>query len=343
MKTSTSSPSSNVYIFHGEDDFSIKRKIDFWREEFAKKYSSSGIVFFDGEKLDEMELMKKLEESLAPSLFSSKKFIIAKNVLPSKASQESLAEALSNIIGKIPNDYFLVFWQTEKLDQRLKVIKRILSLNIKVTEFKLPIGKEFTSWLFTEAKKLGVEFEPSALEKLAQYLGRDLVEERKSPQYDLWQAQSELEKLASFSKQIKSEHIEGLIKPKLPDNVFALSDSIINKQERQAFTILEQLLTQSGSDEKSSVIKIVGLLAEQLKALVSVSLLSKQKKSQEEMAEILGWTSGRVYINLKLAKNLDMSKAKELLALLLKIDKSLKSSDADPKLLINMFIHQASA
>lgn len=342
MKTSTSSPSSNnIHVFHGEDDFSIKRKIDLWKEEFAKKYSSSGIVFFDGEKLDQNELIKKLEEAMTPSLFSNIKFIIAKNVLPTKATQESLAESLTIIIEKIPKDYYLVFWQTAKLDQRLKVVKKILTLPIKVTELKLPVGNELTQWLMTEAKRLGASFEPSAVEKLAKFLGRDLVEDKKSPPYDLWQAQNELEKLVSFSKQINADQVEQLIKPRLPDNVFALSDSIVNKQEQQAFTILEELLT-AGSDEKSSIIKIVGLLAEQLKALISVSLLSARRKGQDEMAEILGWTPGRVYINVKLAKNLDMAKARKLLALLLKIDQSLKSSDTDPKLLINMFIHQAT-
>lgn len=332
---------ANVYLFHGEDDFSIKRKIDFWKEEFTRKHSGAGIVFFDGEQLAEAELISQLQEAMSPSLFSSKKLIIVKNALPTKAAQESLAAALSAIVDKIPADFFLVFWQTIKLDMRLKVVKKFMNLPIQVTEFKLPVGSGLTAWLAGEARGLGVVLEPAALEKLALYLGRDLVEEKKSAPYDLWQAENELKKLASFNNHITGADVERLIPPRLPENVFALSDSIANKQERQAFIILEQLLASAGSDEKSSIIKIIGLLAEQLRSLVSVGILSDRKKSKDELAQILGWTPGRVFINLKLAKNLDMAKARKLLLLLLQIDKSIKSSDADPKLLINMFIHQA--
>src|SRR6185436_9493787 len=77
---------SNIYIFYGEDDFSLRQKVNIWKAEFAKKYSGTSIVSLSGENLSEVELAKKFEEVLTPSLFSSKKLIIATNVLPAKAS-----------------------------------------------------------------------------------------------------------------------------------------------------------------------------------------------------------------------------------------------------------------
>ena len=74
--TDKNEPKSNVYLFYGEDDFSLRRKIDFWKTEFAKKYGSSSISLVDGENLSESELISQLQTNLAPSLFSSKKLII---------------------------------------------------------------------------------------------------------------------------------------------------------------------------------------------------------------------------------------------------------------------------
>ena len=124
--------------------------------------------------------------------------------------------------------------------------------------------------------------------------------------------------------------------------MFALSDSIFAKQEKQAAQSLESLLAASSSDEKFEIIKIVGLLTEQLKSLLQVYGLLAQKKNQAEIAEILGWSSGRVFVNLKLVKNFDPIKAKTLLRSLLSIDRKLKTSEQNPKLLLNLFIHQAT-
>ena len=71
-------PKKNIYLFFGEDDFSLRRKVDIWKNEFAKKYSGSSVVVLDGNKADSSELAKKIEEALAPSLFSEKKLIICK-------------------------------------------------------------------------------------------------------------------------------------------------------------------------------------------------------------------------------------------------------------------------
>ena len=40
-------PSANLFLFYGEDDFSLKRKLDHWKVEFAKKYSPQAVIFLD--------------------------------------------------------------------------------------------------------------------------------------------------------------------------------------------------------------------------------------------------------------------------------------------------------
>src|SRR5262245_41480147 len=107
---------SNIYLFYGEDDFSLRRKIDKWKEEFAKKYSALAISFFDGAELSEFALIQRLQEQLAPSLFSTKRLIIIRDGLPKKADQESLIEFLLELPGKAPKDFFVVFWQTARPD-----------------------------------------------------------------------------------------------------------------------------------------------------------------------------------------------------------------------------------
>lgn len=294
----------------------------------------------------EPEMISQLEQALSPSLFASRKLIIARDFLPAKAAEEKLGEFLLAKINSMPADYFLVLWQTGKPDRRLGVVKKILSGDVAVTEFSLPAGRTLNAWLKAYAKTLALEIDDAAAEELAVYLGRDLYEEKKvggrvvdrKEAYDLWQANSELRKLASYSSTIDISAVRALVQPKIPDNVFVLTDELAKKNTQASLRVLEQLLGQPGADEKTATIKIVGLLAEQFRAMLTVKLLQAEGKNQQEIADLLGWSSGRVFITAKNAASQSTDKLKEVISRLLEIDHKLKSSDESAKLLINRFI-----
>lgn len=342
-------PKSQIYLFYGEDDFSLRRKLDKWKEEFAQKYSPLAISFFDGTELPEAELIKRLQDQLAPSLFSSKKLIIIRDGLPKKTDQENLINFLLDLPLMVPKDFFVVFWQTNKPDGRLKFTKQFVS-KVKVNEFNLPAGKQLDAWLIAMAKILGTQLSPMAADTLARFLGRDLAEEKRvggrvmerKEAYDLWQAYSELSKLASNSDQITPAAVESLVYPKLPESVFAITDKIAARDRPGAFEALENFITASKLDEKSALIKIVALLAEQTRALLTVKLLVEDGWSNERIADRLGWTAGRVFVTMKNSRSIAAEKLKTLLAELLAIDAKLKSSGADPKLLLDLFLVAAT-
>ncbi len=87
--------------------------------------------------------------------------------------------------------------------------------------------------------------------------------------YNLWQAVNELLKLASFNKQISKQDVMALVRPRLSENVFELSDEVLRKNEAAAQKGLEHLLAGEQTDEKSAVIKIIGLLANTREILMS--------------------------------------------------------------------------
>lgn len=340
---------SNIYLFYGEDDFSLRRKIDKWKEEFAKKFSAQAIMFLDGADLAETDLIKKMQEHLAPSLFSVKKLIIIRDALPKKSDQEKLTRFLLDLSATTSAGDFVVFWQTMKPDGRLKFTKEFKAL-VKVTEFNLPAGRELDGWLVAMAKTMNTQISPAAADLLAQFMGRDLAEETKrggkviesKEAYDLWQVYSELAKLASSTDQITPELVKALVKPKLPDSVFLLTNNIAANNRRGAFEALENFMANSNSDEKNAFIKIIGLLAEQVRGLLSLSLLQAEGVGNETIAEKLGWTSGRVFMVGKNARNFSIPKLTQLLRDLGVIDAKLKSSDKDPNLLVDLFLTRAT-
>lgn len=341
--------SKNIFLFYGEDDFSLRRKIDRWKEEFAKKYSSQAITVIEAGELSEVAIIEQLKTHLSPSLFASKKLVIVKDGTPRKAEQAQLAEFLLNTIENIPKDFFVIFWQSQKPDGRLAFTKKFTS-KVTVSEFKLPAGGALNQWIKAMAKVLDASISDQATEKLAIFLGRDLYEEKKVggrvvsriEAYDLWQVYSELSKLASSSAQIDVEQVQALVKPKIADSVFKLTDEVIAKNQKGAFGAFENFLAGQTVEEKTSIIKIIGLLSEQVRSMLVVSQLLSEGMTADQITEKLNWSPGRVFITSKNLKNVPSTKLKQLLAQLLKIDYRVKTSDSNNKLDIDLFLVQAT-
>ncbi len=343
-------PFSNIFLFYGEDSFSLQRKIDHWKKEFAKKYSQTSIVQIDASQISETEIIKSLQTHFSPSLFASKKLIIIRDGLPSKASQTQLPEFVLNVLDSIPKDFFVIFWQSQKLDGRMSFSKKFVG-KITVNEFALPHGLMLNQWIKAMAKTLNATITDQAADKLALFLGRDLYEEKKAggrvierkEAYDLWQVYSELLKLSAYKNEIGVTEVESLVKAKVPDSVFNLTDQVVAKNQSGSFLALENFLSTQTAEEKTSLIKIIALLSEQLRSLLMVSILSSEGLSNDDIAEKLGWTSGRVFITARNLRNTSVSNIKSLLANLLLLDYKLKTSNANIKLDLDLFLTQATS
>jgi len=343
------SPYSNIFLFSGEDDFSLRRKIDFWKTEFAKKYSSQAVTIIEAGELSETQIIQSLQTHLSPSLFASKKLIIIRDGLPSKATQTALAEFLLGVLDAVPKDFFVIFWQSQKLDGRLGFSKKFTA-KVTVNEFVLPHGLVLNQWISAMVKTMGSTITDRAVDKLAQFLGRDLFEEKKAggrvierrEAFDLWQVYSEIQKLSAGGGQINVADVEALVRPKLPDSVFALTDEVVARHQRGAFQALENFLANQTGEEKTSLIKIIALLSEQIRSLLVMALLQGEGLNHDQIAEKLGWSAGRVFITAKNTRNISPGKLKQLLANLLSIDSRLKATDTNNKLDIDLFLATAT-
>ncbi|HEX5429514.1 MAG TPA: DNA polymerase III subunit delta [Patescibacteria group bacterium] len=323
----------NIFIFFGADAISLRQKVRTWEEEFRKKYTAQGIIRLDSENLSEKELGEQLATACSPSLFSQKKLIIARNFLPSKSSQEILIQALEKLLGSIPADYFLIFWQ-DALDRRLSFIKK-LAKDANFKEFASIEAPELNTWIKTQAQILGVKIDDPAVEKLAQFCGRDLSEGGKAG-FDIWHIYSELEKLGSLGRPITAADIEQLVVPVVSENAFKLSDAVFSQNKKQILEILERLFAEESGDEKFAGIRLLGLASDSARAKLAVNLLEQQNFSQDQIAQFLGWkNAGRVWMTLK-GPAVTLEILKKLISRLQDADIRLKTSDADPKLLLEL-------
>jgi DNA polymerase-3 subunit delta len=320
-------------------------RVNAWKSEFEKKYGNGSCVQIDGSNIEEGNMIAALRSAIAPSLFFSKKLLLCRNCLPTKASQDDLAEVVLQIIQSQNPDMNSVFYNTKKLDKRLSAVKTILNSGAEIVEFEVPSGYQFGAWIKRRAATMEALVDEQAVSKLVEFMGG--VEAagqtrygQNEPAYNLWQADNELKKLAGYSKNITSKNVELLVEPQVPANIFTIADGMASGKVNQSLKAAEDLFESESVDDKGIAIKIVGMLAQQFKGILFVRLLSKKKLDNAAIARALDWTPQRTAAVSRSAANFSEDRCRRILSELSRIDLQLKSTDHSPRLLILNLINK---
>lgn len=330
-----------IQFLYGEDTFTLALELRKLKASFLQKHKAAAVEEINiTDDIADRDLRIKLHEVLeAQGLFAKEKLIIFRDVLD-KIGQYSLSQEYLLGPSLTPpheggeeggREVTVVFVQQEKFDKRSKFFK-FLQKSAKAKEFALPREDKLKSWIREQLGTKGFEIEPSALAELTGRFGEP---------YSLWQVTSELEKLMLYSnieKKIGQNEVKDIIAPNLNYDVFSLTNAIAEGQATEAVKILEELVEEGTTQQKTQIIQIIGALASQIHSLLLVKNVSG---SPQEIAKILGWKEGRVFINTRLAKKFTTEKLKKLLSDLKQIDLRAKTSDEPIKLLLTLFIQKA--
>ena len=93
------------------------------------------------------------------------------------------------------------------------------------------------NWIKNYISEREGEVEQRALDKLIEYIGSDL-----------WRMANEINKLLNYSKTIKLEDIELLVKPEIDLNIFEMVDALGQKNKTRVLNLFNQHL-EKGDDE----------------------------------------------------------------------------------------------
>ncbi len=179
--------------------------------------------------------------------------------------------------------------------------------------------------------------------------------------YDLWQADSELKKLSIFAgalggadkngetgasansapgaREISAEDVENLVGENIDDNIFQITNAIGDKNRAQTTKLLIDYLDRiAEGDDKSKIIGLSALLADQLRNILLVQGLLAEKAGDAAVVRSTGFSPGRVFVYKKLARNLDAKKTADALRKLELLDEEIKTSDAPANLLFFMIV-----
>lgn len=251
-----------VYLFYGDDRFSLNQKLKFWQDEFVKKYGENALEIIYGEKLDTSDFATNLET--LPFL-SEKRLVVVKNFLDlgKDEEQKKIASAIENT----PDFCLLIFQENEVPKKTNPIYKKIAKIGT-LQEFKALTPSEISKWIVDKAKKENLKISFFTANYLSQQCGPEL-----------WSISNELEKLALFAdnKEITKEMIDTLCIPSLTSSIFKLTDEVAQKNVKASLKTFG-ILKDSGEELNG----IFFMLVRHFRILTQVQeLVSKGEKAPE--------------------------------------------------------------
>ncbi|WP_164506884.1 DNA polymerase III subunit delta [Lapidilactobacillus bayanensis] len=224
----------------------------------------------------------------------------------------------------------LIFWANyEKLDERKKVTKAVENNALIVDASKLQ-GYQLTSALKQLCQEEKIQIETSALE---------LLQHRVDEQYSL--AAKQLQQLALFvgsGRTITVADVDQVVDQVIDDDVFSLVANTLNRQQKSALEIYQQLLINGNEP-----IQLLSLITSQIRLLLQTKILRQAGFSQGDIAGQLKVHPYRVKLALQQERQFGLQQLKRMSLELVDLDYQIKSGRANKEQALQLLIIKFSS
>jgi DNA polymerase-3 subunit delta len=291
-----------VYFMYGTQTFLMEDLLFHIIKSTVGSVDDPNVISFS---LQDTLLDTALEEAETFPFFGGKKVVILKDF--SLVSTQKLETKLEHDVTRLqqyikhPSSeaIFIVQAPYEKLDERKKITKE-LKQTTTVVECSPFDDKMLFQWLDDQAKAKKIRFLNDGKEHLLARTGPHLL-----------MLASEMEKLALYVGEngiVDAEIVDLLVARSLEQDVFALIDFAVKQRLDKALIIYHDLLKQ-----KEEPLKLLALIARQLRIYYQVKEMTRRSYSQKQMASQLKL---HPYVVKLASQQVDKFKGEHLLRLL---------------------------
>lgn len=274
-----------VYLLVGEESYFVDETIKLLKTTLNSKEEAE-VMTFD---LNEQPIDYVIDEADTIPFFTERKLIIAKNASFLKATEkgkekiEHDLKRLENWLQNPTDTAITVFIAPyEKLDERKKVTK-LMKEKCVVLLAETPQNKDLNVWVQSEAQRQGKVIADDAIGKLFEMVGPNML-----------QLQLEIEKMALYlgeEHEITIELVQDLVAKTLEHDAFKMLNAYLEHNQEETLKIYHDLLRQ-----KEEPIKLVGLLANNIRTMTNIFYLQKKGYTQQQIAKQLKIHPYRVQI-----------------------------------------------
>ncbi len=250
------------HLFFGEDNYTSLKSLEAVKARFIKKYSSSSVVVIDCEQQKD-SIKKELEEAITVrNLFSEEKLIIIKHVF--SIVDEPVIDLIKTAIEDVSAEgTFILFWNREKPDKRMKIYKLLNKYKdklIKYHESRAVQNFELKDWIKNFLQKEELNIDDSTV---------DLIFERVNG-LSMWSVANYLNILACVCEnEVQPEDVLTYIPKRFEMDNFAVTDSLLAKNSKTALRrLMPMLLARNVNYEEAA--SFMGALNWLIRTLIQI-------------------------------------------------------------------------
>lgn len=313
--------SMNAYLLYGLEDYLINEKIKEIEEN--NKINEEDIIRFN---LDEDSISSLLIEASTVNMFSDKKLIICDNssfLTSSKNTSENELNDLTDYLNNPFEDVIIIFIvREEKPDQRKKITKLVNKVS-KVYDCNKIENYKLQNYVFDYIRDKGYSISNKSVELLIGKVG-----------YELSNIIKELDKLFIYKgndKKITEEDIDEVITNNIENNIFELTNAVINKEKDKVIKIYNDLI-KIGEDP----IKLIVTISNQFRLLLQVKIMRNSGYSEKEIVSTLKEHPYRISLAMK--SRYSVEDIKKLLLKLSNLDYEIVTGKTDKFFGFEMFL-----
>ena len=144
---------------------------------------------------------------------------------------------------------------------------------------------------------------------------------------------TELEKLSNYDSQPSIEAIKLLIKPALEDNVFELTNALVQENLKKALSIFQDL-----KNVKEEPIYLINLMGRQFQLFAKIQYLNSQHLDHFQISKALKVHEYRVKILLDYQKRYPLARLESIIVSLANLDVTIKKGQVDRYFALEYFI-----
>ncbi len=337
METSQPASKPVVYIFHGDDPFTIRRQVEAITRQMGDDptIAEMNIPRLDGRQASEDEL-----RSAANSMpfLAERRLVILSSPFTRLGTDAARKRFLAMLDG-LPPSTALVLVVEDGLDRgKWKSLPQVESNWLRkwlaaagekayYRLFQLPRMNEMPEWVRKEARSQQGQFSPGAAAALVAHVGNDTQ-----------LASLEITKLLTYvdyKRPVEAEDVEELTAQAGQADVFEMVDALAGGNSRQAIGLLHRLL------ESQDPLSLFGMITRQFRLLLQAREVIDEGRGGQMASEL----HQHPFVAEKLsaqARRFDMDQLKDIYRRLLLLDEAMKTSQSPADLALDTFIAEIS-
>ncbi len=253
---------SRITVLYGDNSFEKLRELSRLKKDFENKGFT--IENINSENIEEDQFISIISGA---SLFSEKKFIIAKDI----SLNNNIWSKIIPLLDRLSTDNYICIIE-DSFDKRSKIYKELSNI-ATFKEFKSLSKKDHNNVVELArilAKNNGISLDMQTAKTLIDWVG-----------YDEWKIKEAIEKL-SLLGDINEENIKHFIPPSLESNTFNLLELALKRDIQNLLSNINIIKNIEGNE---GAYKLLGLLSTQFFQIISLKIGLDNNLSIKEIAK----------------------------------------------------------